>query len=194
MTAQNVDLFDKSLALNEDLEEEIAKKSQKSNAIIMKDEYEQVVGFILNQELFGVDILDVEEIIKPVDYTFVPNTKPFVLGVINLRGKIIPIVDLRVKFSFKIKPISADTRIIIISHEEYNVGFVVDKIEKVYYIEKKNIEPTPPNIPPSIEKYVKGVGKMPKNIITLLNIEELLHEGGSLYSKSLSKPAEVENG
>ncbi len=194
MNGKDIDLFDKSLALNEEVEEELAKKSKKSDAIIMKDEYEQVVGFILYRELYGIDILDVEEIIKPVDYTYVPNTKPFVMGVINLRGKVIPVVDLRKRFGFVAKPINADSRIIIIAHNEYNVGFLVDKIEKVYYVEKKSIEPTPPNIPQSIEKYVKGVGKMPKKIITLLNIEELLKEGGSLVSKTGSPMEVVENG
>ncbi|WP_051904409.1 chemotaxis protein CheW [Hippea jasoniae] len=194
MVAKDVDLFDKSLALNEELEEELVKGGKKTGTIIVKEEYEQVVGFILHSELYGIDILDVEEIIKPVDYTYVPNTKPFVVGVINLRGKIIPVVDLRLKFGFAAKPINVDTRIIIISHEEYNVGFVVDKIEKVYYVEKKAIEPTPPNIPPNIEKYVKGVGKMPKKIITLLNIEELLKEGGSLTSKTSKQLEVVDNG
>ncbi len=194
MNGRDIDLFDKSLALNEEVEEELAKKSKKSNAIIMKDEYEQVVGFILHRELYGIDILDVEEIIKPVDYTYVPNTKPFVMGVINLRGKVIPVVDLRKRFGFMAQPINADSRIIIIAHNEYNVGFLVDKIEKVYYVEKKSIEPTPPNIPQNIEKYVKGVGKMPKKIITLLNIEELLKEGGSLVSKTGSSMEVVENG
>ncbi len=194
MNGKEVDLFDKSLSLNEDIEEELAKKSKKSDTIIMKDEYEQVVGFMLNEELYGIDILDVEEIIKPVDYTYVPNTKPFVMGVINLRGKVIPVVDLRVKFGFKALPINMDSRIIIILHNEYNVGFLVDRIEKVYYVEKKSIEPPPPNIPQNIEVYVKGVGKMPKKIITLLNVEELLKEGGGLTS-NVAKTAEVvENG
>ena len=194
MNGRDVDLFDKSLALNEEVEEELAKKNKKTDTIIMKDEYEQVVGFILNNELYGIDILDVEEIIKPVDYTYVPNTKPFVMGVINLRGKVIPVVDLRVRFGFQAKPINADSRIIIIAHNEYNVGYLVDKIEKVYYVEKKAIEPTPPNIPQNIEKYVKGVGKMPKKIITLLNVEELLKEGGSLIQKTGSAMEVVENG
>ncbi len=194
MNGRDVDLFDKSLALNEEVEEELAKKNKKTDTIIMKDEYEQVVGFILNNELYGIDILDVEEIIKPVDYTYVPNTQPFVMGVINLRGKVIPVVDLRVRFGFQPKPINADSRIIIIAHNEYNVGYLVDKIEKVYYVEKKAIEPTPPNIPQNIEKYVKGVGKMPKKIITLLNVEELLKEGGSLIQKTGSAMEVVENG
>ncbi len=194
MNGRDVDLFDKSLALSADMEEEIARKNRKADTIIMKDEYEQVVGFMLNKELYGIDILDVEEIIKPVDYTYVPNTKPFVMGVINLRGKVIPVVDLRIRFGFVSNPISADSRVIIIAHNEYNVGFLVDKIEKVYYIEKKSIEPTPPNIPQNIERYVKGVGKMPKKIITLLNIEEMLKEGGSLTPKTGSTMEVVKNG
>ncbi len=175
-----VDLFDKSLSLAEEHEEELAKNKKKSDALILKDEYDQVVGFMLKDELFGVDILNVEEIIKPVDFTYVPNTKPFVMGVMNLRGKIIPIVDLRLKFGLEKKPIDAESRIIVTHMEEYTVGFIVDKIERVYYIEKKSIEPTPPNIPQTIEKYVKGVGKMENSIMTLLNIESLLKEGGGL--------------
>ncbi len=174
------DLFDKSLVIAEDQEEKMAKSQKKNDALILKDEYDQVVGFILREELFGVDILHVEEIIKPVDFTHVPNTKEFVLGVINLRGKIIPIVDLRVKFGFGKKPIGPNSRIIVISMNDFNVGFMVDKIEKVYYIEKKSIEPTPSNIPQTIEKYVKGVGKLQNKIMTLLNMKELLEEGGGL--------------
>ncbi len=175
-----VDLFDKSLAIAEDYEEQLAKSQRKSDALILKDEYDQVVGFILKDELFGIDILNVEEIIKPVDFTYVPNTKPFVMGVINLRGKIIPIVDLRLKFGLVKKPIDIESRIIVAHMDEYTVGFIVDKIERVYYIEKKSIEPTPPNIPQTIEKYVRGVGKMDNKIMTLLNIESLLKEGGGL--------------
>ncbi len=180
MVAKDVDLFDKSLSIAAEQEEEIARQQKKTDAIILKDEYEQVVGFMLKDELFGIDILNVEEIIKPVDYTHVPNTKEFVLGVINLRGKIIPIVDLRVKFGFGKKPIGSESRMIVISMNDFNVGFMVDKIEKVYYIEKKSIEPTPSNIPQTIEKYVKGVGKLQNKIMTLLNMKELLEEGGGL--------------
>ncbi len=174
------DLFDKSLSIAEDYEEQMAKNRKKSDALILKDEYDQVVGFMLKDELFGIDILNVEEIIKPVDFTYVPNTKEFVMGVVNLRGKIIPIVDLRLKFSLEKKPITADTRIIVTRLDEYTVGFIVDKIERVYYIGKKDIEPAPSNIPQTIEKYVKGVGKMDNKIMTLLNIENLLKEGGGL--------------
>ena len=174
-----IDLFDKSLAMADEHEDRLSKKD-KTNVIVSKDEHIQVVGFMLKGELFGVDILNVEEIIKPVDFTYVPNTKSFVMGVVNLRGKIIPIVDLRLKFGLVQKPIGSETRIIVAYMEDNTVGFIVDKIERVYYIEKKSIEPTPPNIPQTIEKYVKGVGKMDNKIMTLLNIENLLKEGGGL--------------
>lgn len=180
MGASSVDLFDKSLSIDKEYEEQMAKNQKKSDALILKDEYDQVVGFILKDELFGINILNVEEIIKPVNFTHVPNTKPFVKGVVNIRGKIIPIVDLGLKLGLEKKAIDAESRIIVISQNEYTVGFIVDRIEKVYYIEKKSIEATPSNIPQTIEKYVKGVGKMDSKIITLLNIENLLKEGGGL--------------
>ncbi len=180
MGTKDVDLFDRGLSMDEEYEKQITKNQKKSDALILRDEYDQVVGFMLKDELFGIDILNVEEIIKPVDFAHVPNTKPFVMGVVNIRGKIIPIVDLGFKLGLEKKAIDAESRIVVTSQNEYTVGFVVDKIEKVYYIEKKSIEATPSNIPQTIEKYVKGVGKMDNKIITLLNVENLLKEGGGL--------------
>ena len=90
-------------------------------------EYTQAVGFNLENETYGIDILNVSEIIKPINITFIPNTLDFVLGVINLRGKIIPIVDLNKKFFDKFKDITQDSRIIVVSVEDNTVGFLVYK-------------------------------------------------------------------
>ncbi|MGC8501672.1 chemotaxis protein CheW [Desulfurella sp.] len=140
--------------------------------------YTQAVGFNLENETYGIDILNVSEIIKPINITFIPNTLDFVLGVINLRGKIIPIVDLNKKFFDKFKDITPDSRIIIVSVEDNNVGFLVDRIKKIFHIDKQNIENSPETVSESIQKYIKGVGKLDEVLVILLDANTILKEGG----------------
>lgn len=140
--------------------------------------YTQAVGFNLENETYGIDILNVSEIIKPINITFIPNTLDFVLGVINLRGKIIPIVDLNKKFFDKFKEITPDSRIIVVSVEDDNVGFLVDRIKKIFHIDKQNIENSPETVNENVQKYIKGVGKLDEALIILLDANTILKEGG----------------
>lgn len=152
---------------------------QQNNAKqILDEQFIQAVGFNLEQETYGVDILNVSEIIKPINITFIPNTLDFVLGVINLRGKIIPIVDLNKKFFDKYKPVTPESRIIVVMLKDYTVGFLVDKIKKIYRIRKDAIENSPETVNENIQKYILGVGKLDEALIILLNIEQILQEGG----------------
>ncbi|WP_291490486.1 chemotaxis protein CheW [Desulfurella sp.] len=141
-------------------------------------EYTQAVGFNLENETYGIDILNVSEIIKPINITFIPNTLDFVLGVINLRGKIIPIVDLNKKFFDKFKDITQDSRIIVVSVEDNTVGFLVDRIKKIYHINNQNIENSPETVNENIQKYIKGVGKLDEALVILLDVNTILKEGG----------------
>lgn len=140
--------------------------------------YTQAVGFNLENETYGIDILNVSEIIKPINITFIPNTLDFVLGVINLRGKIIPIVDLNKKFFDKFKEITPDSRIIVVSVEDNSVGFLVDRIKKIFHIDKQNIENSPETVNENVQKYIKGVGKLDEVLIILLDVNTILKEGG----------------
>lgn len=141
-------------------------------------DYTQAVGFNLENETYGIDILNVSEIIKPINITFIPNTLDFVLGVINLRGKIIPIVDLNKKFFDKFKDITQDSRIIVVSIQDNTVGFLVDKIKKIYNIEQSSIENSPETVNENVQKYIKGVGKLDEALIILLDVNTILKEGG----------------
>ncbi|AHF97312.1 MAG: chemotaxis protein CheW [Desulfurella sp.] len=141
-------------------------------------DYTQAVGFNLENETYGIDILNVSEIIKPINITFIPNTLDFVLGVINLRGKIIPIVDLNKKFFDKFKDITQDSRIIVVSVEDNTVGFLVDRIKKIYHINNQNIENSPETVNENVQKYIKGVGKLDEALIILLDVNTILKEGG----------------
>ncbi len=169
-------LFDKRLSIDEDRTAPTPATKDQTKRMLISSDHEQVVGFRLDDELFGINILNIEEIIKPIETTHVPNTEEFVLGVVNLRGKIVPIIDLRLKFMLDTKRVDYGSRVIVVKSEKnYVVGFLVDSIEKVYYVDRNNIDPVPPNVPDNIQRYVKGVGKLDNDkIITLLDVDEIL--------------------
>jgi purine-binding chemotaxis protein CheW len=103
----------------------------------------QLVTFKLGTEEFGVDILKVQEINKMMSITKIPNAPAFIEGVINLRGKIIPIVDLRKRLGFREQPYDKSTRIIVVELEGLVLGFIVDSVSEVLRIPANTIEPPP---------------------------------------------------
>ena len=107
------------------------------------DELLQLVTFSIGDEEFGVDILKVQEIIRTMEITKVPRAEDFVEGVINLRGKVIPIIDLRRRFGLVSKSHDKDTRIIVIEISNMIVGFVVDSVSEVLRIPASTVEPPP---------------------------------------------------
>ena len=134
----------------------------------------QFVGFMLDQEAFGIDILLVREIIRVLDITPVPQTEEYVEGVINLRGKVIPIINLRSRLDLEEWEEDKDARIVIIEHEGRMIGFTVDRVSEVIRIPKDAIEP-PPAIVAGVEsEYLDGVAKTEDQLIVLLNITKLL--------------------
>jgi purine-binding chemotaxis protein CheW len=103
----------------------------------------QLVSFKLGTEEFGVDILDVQEINRMTEITTVPQAPEFVEGVINLRGKVIPIVDLRKRVDMGVKEYDKDTRIVVVNIEKNTVGLIVDSVSEVLRIPKSSVEPPP---------------------------------------------------
>ena len=117
----------------------------------------QLVTFSTGDEEFGVDILKVQEIILPMAITKVPKAPEFVEGVINLRGKVIPVIDLRRRFGFKPKAQDKYTRIIVIEINQMIVGFVVDSISEVLRIPASTVEPPPAVVAGLESEYISGV-------------------------------------
>ncbi|MGE4282153.1 MAG: chemotaxis protein CheW [Clostridia bacterium] len=134
----------------------------------------QLVLFKLDNEEFGVDIMKVREIIKPVQIVKVPNTPHFIEGIINLRGKVHPIFSLRKKFAFENKAFDDDTKIIIVSVNDSNVGFIVDEVSEILRIEDDQIEDAPKLVTGVNEKYIYGVGKIDDRMIILLDLNLVL--------------------
>ncbi len=121
-------------------------------------ELKQFVGFILGKEHYGVDIMIVEEIIRMVEITPVPRAPSFVEGIINMRGRVIPIVDLRKKLSITGNEIDDHTRIIVTFIDNKRMGFIVDKVEEVIKISTDNIDRAP-GTSRAIDNYISGVAR-----------------------------------
>lgn len=138
------------------------------------DELMQLVTFSIGEEEFGVDILKVQEIIRIMEITKVPRAQDFVEGVINLRGKVIPIIDLRRRFGFVSKEHDKHTRIIVIEINNMIVGFVVDSVSEVLRIPAATVEPPPPVVAGVESEYISGVGKLEDRLLILLDLDKLL--------------------
>lgn len=146
----------------------MAKETEKNEEII------QLVSFNIGAEEFGVDILQVQEINKLVQVTKVPNSPVFVEGVINLRGKVIPIVDLRTRLGMEKRTHDKNTRSIVVEIEGKTIGFVVDSVNEVLRI-PKSITEAPPAIVAGIDaNYITSVAKMEDRLLILLDLDKIL--------------------
>ncbi|MFA5806480.1 MAG: chemotaxis protein CheW [Melioribacteraceae bacterium] len=136
----------------------------------------QLVSFKIANEEFGVDILNVQEINKMTTITKVPNSPAFVEGVINLRGRVIPVVNLRVKMSMPNKEYDKDTRIIVVDLSGKTVGFLVDSVSEVLRIPRNIIEPPPSMVAGINSNYITAVGKLEDRLLILLDLDKVLLE------------------
>jgi purine-binding chemotaxis protein CheW len=136
----------------------------------------QLVNFRLGDEEFGVDIGSVREITKVTDITQIPEAPLFIQGVTNLRGEIIPVVDLARQFGLPSREkIPKSARIVVTEIMNKTVGILVDEVPEVLKIPEESIEPTPELIESEIRKdYIKGVGKLDNRLIILLDLEKVL--------------------
>lgn len=134
----------------------------------------QLVSFKIGDEEFGVDILSVQEINRMLQITRVPNSPNFVEGVINLRGKVIPVIDLRIKLNMERTEYSPDTRIIVVEINNQTVGFIVDSVKEVLRIPESIME-APPELAAGVDsRYITAVGKLEDRLLILLDLEKVL--------------------
>ena len=130
--------------------------------------------FILGTEVYGIEILKVREIIKLMDITTVPRTPDYMKGVINLRGKVIPIVNLRSKFSMPEIEHTQETCIIVVEVNKTSIGIIVDSVSEVSNINSGEIEDAP-HLGQDIDtNFILGLGKTKERIVILLDIEQVL--------------------
>lgn len=134
----------------------------------------QLVTFNLGKEEFAVPILQIQEINRLVDITKVPRSPDFVEGVINLRGKVIPIIDLRKRFGLPQAELGKYARIVVVNMEGRMVGLIVDSVSEVLRLSEDAIEPAPPVVAGIDSEYIRGLGKLDGRLLILLDLSKIL--------------------
>ncbi|WMW21030.1 chemotaxis protein CheW [Methanolobus mangrovi] len=141
------------------------------------DELLQMVVFQLGGEEFGVEIMKVQEIIRMPEITQIPQSPEYVEGVINLRGKIIVVINLDKRFNLRSKEVDEHSRIIVVEIGNNVVGMIVDSVNEVLRIPASNIDPAPELVMSSVSKeYITGVGKMDGRLLILLDLAKVLNK------------------
>lgn len=157
-----------------------------------KDDDLQIVTFRVGEEDFSIPILKVQEIIRMREITKVPRSPDFVEGVINLRGKVIPVIDLRKRFGLEATERNDDTRTIVVDCDSKVVGLIVDSVTEVLRLARSTVEP-PPDIVGGVDsEYISGVGKLEDRLVILLDIDKVLStsEKGLLEDVATEQTAE----
>jgi len=134
----------------------------------------QLVVFDLATEFYGVDIGDVREIIRMQAITRVPGAPPYVEGIINLRGQVIPVVDLRKRLELTVSEQTADSRIVWVTINEQDVGVIVDAVTEVLRIPVASIEPPSSMVSNVDSDYLRGIAKLESRLIILLDLGKVL--------------------
>lgn len=160
--------------MSDKLKQIISKQNQKQDdKVDRSEEIVQLVGFIIGDEEYAIPILSIQEIIKPFPWTRVPQVPKYVIGVFNMRGAVIPLIDLRLKFGLSAKKHTEETRFIVMRNGDDIAGFVIDRLTMAIRIKKSDIGPAP-DTANSEDTMIDGVGKQADRIITILKVNRLL--------------------
>ena len=159
----------------------MADKDKLKNSVT--EELLQLVSFKIGSEEYGIDILKVQEINRMPEITKVPQAPHFVDGVINLRGKVIPIINTRRKFALEEKEHDKDTRIVVVDIKGEVIGLIVDSVNEVLRIPTSIVEP-PPNVTiDSGADYITGVARLEDRLLILLDLGKLIGETAARLSE-----------
>lgn len=135
----------------------------------------QIVVFELANETYGVAISEVYEIIRMVEVTRIPKTQHFLEGVINLRGRIIPVIDLRKRFGLESEEKEQLKRIVVVKIEDNTVGMVVDAVSEVLQIENSQVESVSSLVSSQVDtEFISGIAKVGSRLIIMLDLEKVL--------------------
>lgn len=155
--------------------------------------HRQLVTFRLSGDEFGVDVSLVHEILRHQPVRSVPQAPAFVEGVIDLRGALVPIVDLRRRFDVAEPPVDANTRIIVISHGGERLGLVVDTVTEVLRIPETSISEPPTYVRGLSAQYLQGVARLPERLIVIIDLDRVLSSDERIALQSLVLDTTVES-
>jgi len=167
---------------------EMLKKRGRKAEEVKTERVNQIVGFMIGTELYGIDIHAIQEIDRMQSVTKLPKSLPFIEGIINLRGTIIPIVDMSKRFGAPSMKIDRRTRIIIARIAGQSVGLIVESVSEVIDVKEKNIDPAPAMAFAVDSRYVTGVGRIDGGLIIILDLEALFstEEMSQLQQQAIS--------
>jgi purine-binding chemotaxis protein CheW len=162
---------------------------------IVKEEHQHVT-FLIGEETYGLGVERVKEIIGMTDITHVPNTAYFMEGVINLRGTVVPVVDMRKKFKMETRKYDAYTVIVIVEVKDRLVGMIVDSVSDVVNIPISTIQDTPHFTVKIETDFIQGIGQIDNNLIIILDVDLILSEEEikdiDMIDKEKSKDSSIE--
>ncbi len=156
-------------------------------AEMTKEGETQLVIFVLAKEEFACNIADVREVLKMIRITPLPRSLDFVEGVINLRGEVIPVIDLRKRFNLPAVDRTEESRIIIVEVEERMVGLTVDSVSEVIRLSNKQIQEAPNQVAGEQTNLIMGVGKIDERMLIILNLERILTSEEQIALDDLSR-------
>ena len=135
----------------------------------------QYVVFKIDKEEFGIDIMKVKEIIPYREPTRIPNCPEFIEGVLNYRGNVIPLINIKKRFSMGETELTKETRIIVISLNDREIGFIVDEASQTIRLDEEQIDPAPDIITEVDRRFISGVGKIDESrLLIILNLHNVL--------------------
>lgn len=135
---------------------------------------QQLVKFHIADEVFGIEIRQIFKILKPQEIFKVPNTPPFIEGLINLRGKVLTVFNLRKRFNMPEKENDENTKILIINHNDLLLGFTVDSVSEIVRVPDEDFVETPPELRSFDRRFLAGVAKVGEKLVLLLNLDKVL--------------------
>ncbi len=142
----------------------------------------QLVGFRLGDEDYAIAITKIQEIILMKPITRIPQVPDYIEGLINLRGSVVPVVNLRARFGLPRKEVDDDTRTIVVNIQEKTVGCVVDAVTQVMRINREEIQPPPLAVLSVAHQYISGLAKLDDRLLIILDIERLFEDQSPLLS------------
>jgi purine-binding chemotaxis protein CheW len=156
----------------------------------------QLVGFRLDNEYYAIAITKIQEIILMKPITRIPQVPDFIEGLINLRGSVIPIVNLRKRFGLPTREVDDETRTIVVNIQDKTVGCIVDAVTQVMRINRDQIQPAPLSVLAVSHQYIAGLARLEDRLLIVLDIERLFDEQSSVVSgqwpeKSGEQPAQL---
>lgn len=159
--------------LREKLEEDLLEDNYEEDEDTQEDKY---LTFVISKEEYGIEIRYVTEIIGIQNITEVPDMPLYIKGVINLRGKVIPVMDVRLRFGVEERTYDDRTCIIVINIDDQSVGLIVDRVSEVLDIPKSEVEPPPKVRKGESSRFIQGMGKVGDKVKIILNAYQLLFD------------------